>query len=151
MPKCPYCNHINVIPASTIEFDQSGNIIKAYLLDAKIPENDLLKFVDVIKRYIDNNDLDQVAFKKELKAINPKLQKILDLVIPKTASGFYGLLVVLLTLITTFLIDNKSSSIINSVTINNISAPSASAVAIPKSKAHVEKLKRKKKRKNKRR
>lgn len=115
--QCPACGHVNIIPGSKMEFDKNGNIIKAYLLDSKIPKEDLLKFIEIANEYIEKKYTDEAAFTREISSVNPKLQKLLSLIDVKTPGDFFSLISLVVSLITLFL-SNDQPPVVNNITHN---------------------------------
>ncbi len=118
--QCPFCGHMNVIPGGKFEFDKTCNVIKAFILDNDIPENDLLKFLDVAKDFIAKKDIDKAAFENQITSINPKFKSLLQLISIKTSADFFGLLALLVTLLGIILQNKESSPPANNITINNV-------------------------------
>lgn len=120
--ECPHCGHINKTPGGKVEFDTNGNVIKAFLLNNDIPEDDLLKFLSLAKVYIDDANTDQSSFTTAVAEINPQLSGLFSLFQVKTPADFFNLLTLLVTIISSVLNYNSTpqQTIINNNTTINV-------------------------------
>jgi hypothetical protein len=93
---CPNCQRDAKYLDGTFNFDAKGVLT---VLSAPIFTNEILRRIQALVDRVGRDNLSETEFHKEISKMHPMVSKLLNLFVPKEASGFYAMIAVLLFLL----------------------------------------------------